>query len=197
MYPVAVSVSGGLDSSSIFCLAETIKQKGPQPYPELLGFSYIFSDGTPIDEKSFLSDIEREYSVSIKRVPSGPQGIINGNREEVWYVEAPLLNSERNFTEPLHKEVRQSGAKLLLSGNMGDQMLFNQAYLIDLFNHLAWGKVWAHLREFGKWNLDVDPKWFRRFFFRDLLKSNVPHRISPYLRGIKRKLIKNHFFDCH
>lgn len=191
MSPVAVSVSGGLDSSSIFCLAETLKRKGSQSSLDILGFSYIFNDGTPQDEKSFLCDIERDYSVSIKRVPAGPQGIINGNREELWYVETPLLNSERNFTEPLHKEVQQSGARILLSGTMGDQMLFRRAYLIDLFNHLAWYKVWTHLREFEKWNLDVDPKWFRRFFFRNLLKSYVPQKFSPFIREIKRKLISN------
>jgi asparagine synthase (glutamine-hydrolysing) len=114
--PVAVSVSGGLDSSSIFCVAETIKRKGPRSSPEILGFSYIFNDGTPLDEKSFLSDIERDYSVSIKQIPAGPQGIIDGNREEVWHVESPFLNSVRNFTEPLYKEVQHSGAKLLLPG---------------------------------------------------------------------------------
>jgi hypothetical protein len=89
----------------------------------------------------------------------------------------------------LHKEVQQSGAKLLLTGDMGDQMLFSQAYLLDLFNHLAWDKVWAHLREFRKWNIDVDPKSFRRFFFRNLLKSYVPPKMLPFLRKIKRNLI--------
>jgi asparagine synthase (glutamine-hydrolysing) len=184
-------VSGGLDSSSIFCLAETLKRKDPQLFPDIFGFSYIFKDGTPLDEKSFLSDIERDYSLSIKRIPAGPQGIIDGNREEVWYVESPFLNCLRNYTEPLHKEVKQSGAKLLLCGDMGDQMLFSQAYLLDLFNRLAWGKVWTHLREFGKWNIDVDANSFRRFFFRDLLKSYVPSTILPFLRKIRRTLNRN------
>jgi asparagine synthase (glutamine-hydrolysing) len=188
MSPIAVSVSGGLDSSSIFCLAETLKRKDPQIFPKILGFSYIFKDGTPVDEKSFLSDIERDYSVSIKRIPAGPQGIIDGNREEIWYVESPFLNGVRNFTEPLYKEVQQSGVRLLLTGDMGDQMLFSQAYLLDLFNHLAWDKVWAHLREFKKWNLDVDPKFFRRIFFRNLLKSYIPPIVLPFLRKIKRNL---------
>ncbi len=192
MYPVAVSVSGGLDSSSIFCLAETIRKKSPEAYPEIIGLSYILNEGTPQDERSFLSDIERDYSLSINRFPAGPQGIVDGNEEEVWYTEAPLLNSVRNFTEPLFKNVQRSGARLLLSGDMGDQMLFDQAYLLDLFSRLEWRKVWRHLRQFGKWNLDVNPKSFRRLFFRNLFKSNVSQRIFPYLRGIKRKLVKNH-----
>jgi asparagine synthase (glutamine-hydrolysing) len=186
--PVAVSVSGGLDSSAIFCLAETIKQQDPASHPNILGFSYIFDDGTPQDEKSFLLDIENDYSVSIRRLRMSPQGINEGRREEVWHGESPFLNSLRNVTEPLHKNVPKSGVRILLSGAMGDQMLFDQAYLLDLFNHLAWYKVWAHLRESEKWNVDVDPKWFRRLFFRNLFKSYVPQNILPFLRKIKRNL---------
>ncbi len=192
MSPVAVSVSGGLDSSSIFCLAETIKRKGPQSSPDILGFSYIFNDGTPQDEKSFLLDIENDYTVSIRRLAMGPQGIMEGRREEVWHGESPFLDNLRNVIEPLYKNVQQSGARILLSGTMGDEMLFSQAYLLDLFNHLAWYKVWAHLKEFGKWNLDVDPRLFTRFFFRNLLRFYVPHTILSYLSGIKRKVINNH-----
>jgi asparagine synthase (glutamine-hydrolysing) len=192
MSPVAVSVSGGLDSSSIFCLAETIKQQGLPSHPDILGFSYIFNDGTPQDEKSFLLDIENDNSVSIRRLLMGAQGIVEGAREEVWHGESPFLDNLQNGTEPLYKTALQSGARILLSGTMGDQMLFDQAYLLDLFNHLAWHKVWAHLREFRKWNLDVDPKLYRQFFIKDLLKAYVPHRILPYLRSTKRKLVENH-----
>lgn len=192
MYPVAFSVSGGLDSSSIFCLAETIKRRGTQSYPDMIGFSYIFNDGTPQDEKSFLLDIENDYSVSIRRLQVDPQGIIEGMRKEVWDGESPFLDNLRSVIAPLYRNVQQSGARILLSGTMGDQMLFDQAYLLDLFNHLAWNKVWAHLREFGKWNVDVDQKLFRRVFFRNLFKSFAPHGILSCLRGIKRKLINNH-----
>ncbi|MFX0202082.1 MAG: asparagine synthetase B family protein, partial [Candidatus Hodarchaeota archaeon] len=192
MSPVAVSVSGGLDSSSIFCLAETLKRKGSQSSPDILGFSYIFNDGTPQDEKSFLLDIENDYTVSIRRILMGPEGIMEGRKREVWHGESPFLDNLRNVIEPLYKNVQQSGARILLSGTMGDQILFDQVYLLDLFNNLAWYKVRAHLKEFGKWNLDVDSKSFTRFFFRNLLKSYAPHTILSYLSGIKRKVINNH-----
>ena len=39
MYPVAVSLSGGLDSSSVFCLAETIGRESQGYYPPILGVS--------------------------------------------------------------------------------------------------------------------------------------------------------------
>ena len=40
-WPVAVSVSGGLDSSSIFCQAETLRREGRISAPSLFGISYF------------------------------------------------------------------------------------------------------------------------------------------------------------
>jgi asparagine synthase (glutamine-hydrolysing) len=191
MYPVAVSVSGGLDSSSIFCQAETLRQRNPQLHPHVLGFSYISDDGLPSDEKSFLLEIERDYCVSIDQIPIATEGVMDERKEQVSHVEAPFLDIRLNIMDMLLKKVRQSGGRILLTGHWGDQMLFDQAYLIDLFNHLSWCKVWAHLREFRHWSPDVDLKYFRRFFFRNLLRSHMPNAFFPLLRKLKRKLVRD------
>ena len=191
LYPVAVSVSGGLDSSSIFCQAETLRQHNPQLYPHVHGISYISDDGLPSDEKSFLLDIERDYSVSIRRIPIGSQEMMDGRREEVWQVEIPFLDTMQNITDTLLKNVKQSGARILLGGHWGDQMLFDQAYLMDLFHQLAWGKIWAHLREFEKWSPDVEPSYFKQNFLRTLIRSHVPNALIPVLRKLKRKLVRD------
>lgn len=191
MYPVAVSVSGGLDSSSIFCQAETLRQRNPHLHPHVFGFSYISDDGLPSDEKSFLVEIERDYRVLIDKIPITTQGMMDGGKEQVWHIEAPFLDIRLNITDILLRRTRQSGARTLLTGHWGDQILFEQAYLIDLFNHLSWGKVSAHLKEFRRWFTDADPKWFSRFFFRALIRSHVPNVLIPVLRELKRKLVRH------
>ncbi len=191
MSPVAVSVSGGLDSSSIFCQAETLIQRNPHLHPHVFGFSYISGDGLPSDEKSFLLEIERDYRVTIDKIPITTQGMMDGGKEQVWHVEAPFLDITLNITDMFLKRIRQSGVRMLLTGHWGDQILLDQAYLSDLFNRLAWYKVWAHLREFGKWNLDVNPRLFWGLFLQDLFKSYVPPQILPFIRKIKRRLNSN------
>jgi len=60
---VAVTVSGGVDSSSIFCQALDSRRASVR------GISMTFPPGAPSDEQRFLVDIERMYGVSIERVP--------------------------------------------------------------------------------------------------------------------------------
>lgn len=186
-FPVAVSVSGGLDSSAIFCLAETLRRCNLARHPPILGVSYISPEGSPSDETAFLLEIERQYEVAIERVPIGPMGPMNGSREAMWHIEAPFLDAMWNTTRTFLETAHQLGARVVLTGHWGDQILFDQAYLIDLLHRLAWSETWAHLKEFGRWWTDADPRHFRRRFLLDLVRYHVPHALLPYLRRLRAK----------
>jgi asparagine synthase (glutamine-hydrolysing) len=185
--PVAVSVSGGLDSSSIFCLAETLARRNPADLPRVRGVSYRTPAGTPSDETAFLREIEREYAVAIERVPMQPLGLLNGSREAVWHVEAPFVDEQWNTTAALLRTVRHLGARVLVTGHWADQVLFDQAYLVDLVWRLAWRRARADLAEFGRWLTDVDPAYFRHRFALDLVKYSVPGLLLPTLRRLRRE----------
>ena len=184
-YPVAVSVSGGLDSSSIFCSALSLSQNGLYPHPKLLGASYTSPDGTPSDEKSFLLDIEKEYGISIHRVPIGPEGFVEGSQEAVWHIEAPFLDEQWAITHKFLRRVHDLGARVMLTGHWGDQFLFPQAYLVDLFRGLAWGKIRSHLKEFRLWVTDADPKWFYKSFFLGVAAHYLPASLLPLVRWLR------------
>ena len=189
-HPVAVSVSGGLDSSSIFCLAETLRRREPDCHPPLLGISYTSADGTPSDEKAFLLEIERDYGIAIERIPAR-LGSLQGCRDAVWCAEAPRMDRQWNTTHLLLQTARSHGARVLLTGHWGDQILFTPAYVFDLFDHLAWGQTWAHLKEFGRWCTDVDPRYFRRGFARGLVRRHMPEALVPWLRRLRANLARS------
>jgi asparagine synthase (glutamine-hydrolysing) len=186
-YPVAISVSGGLDSSSIFCLAETLRQRDPAHVPPLLGISYTSADGTPSDEKAFLLDIEREYDTAIERLPMDSPGFMDGARDAVWHSETPDLDEQWNALHKFLSTARERGARVLLTGHWGDQILFSRAYLIDLFHRLAWLTLRAHLKEFGRWMTDADPRSIRQRFLLDLLRYHLPDTLRPFLRTLRAK----------
>jgi asparagine synthase (glutamine-hydrolysing) len=186
-HPVAVSVSGGLDSSSIFCLAETLRRRSPQHHPPLVGISYTFPAGSSCDEATFLGEIERQYGVTICRVPSGPGGVTNGSKEVVWHVEAPLLDETWTTMQAFLAQVCRLGARVVLTGHWADQMLFDQAYLVDRVRDQAWREIAAHLREFGRWFTDVDPRYFRHRFLLDFVKYSLPGPLVSLLRSLRRE----------
>lgn len=183
--PVAVSVSGGLDSSSILCVAETLRRSNSGLAPALKGISYLSPAGSPSDEQTFLTDIERMYDLSIARIPPRTLGSMNGCEESVWHVEAPYLDQQWNTLHSSLQTARQAGARVMLTGHWGDQVLFPQGYLVDLFQQGRWRELAAHLREFGRWMEDTNPRLFRERFRLDLIKHYAPRALLPFLRLLR------------
>lgn len=184
VHPVAVAVSGGVDSSSIFCQAEFMGRRSPGAWPPLVGLSYTSPPGSPSDESAFLIDIEREYDVAIERVKSDP-GLRPGERDQVWHVEAPLLDGQWNVTHQFMQAAHHRGARLLLTGHWGDQMLFSSGYLIDLFFRFEWTTIRHHLRQYGRWMTDITAGTIRRHFLSNLMKYHAPDPLVALWRKVR------------
>ena len=184
-HPVAVSISGGLDSSSILCLAETLRRTRSESLPPLIGLSYLSPEGSASDEKEFLVEIERMYNLVIQRIPMESPGLMNVCREALWHIEAPFLDQQWNTVHTFFQTTRQQGARVVLTGHWADQVLFPQGYLVDLFRRLAWRDIHQHLTEFGRWMTDADPRVFRQRFWLDLIKHHVPASLLPVLRRLR------------
>ena len=184
--PVAVSVSGGLDSSAVFCLAETLRRREPHSHPALIGVSQMFPDGSPSDEKQFLGEIERAYGVTIERFPNPRGGIMADCDAAIRHVEAPLLDAQGNGTHAFLETTRQLGARVLLTGHWGDQFLFDDTYLVDLYRRGAWWQAWKHLNEFSRW-VDVEPREFRLRLCATLVKHCAPDALVSTLRSLRKR----------
>jgi asparagine synthase (glutamine-hydrolysing) len=185
-HPIAVSVSGGLDSSSILCMAERLTSREPG-IPKPLGISYISAEGSPSDERGFLIDIENRYGSRIHRVPFGPAELVEGSKEAVWQLEVPWLDEQWENIRVFHSTIQHLGARVVLTGHWADQVLFPSGYLIDLFRCLEWRKVREHLNEFTVWQTDADPRFFSRGFLISLVKYHVPRALYPLARRVRVK----------
>jgi asparagine synthase (glutamine-hydrolysing) len=186
-YPVAVSVSGGLDSSSIFCVAQSIKQQGSANVASLIGSSSVYPDGTPSDEKQFLVEMEARYGTQIFRMQNQAAGFLEGSRDAIYHLEMPSFDSRWVDTAKFLQFIHQTGSRVLLTGHWGDQMLFDQDYLIDLFHDMRWLKIGAHLSEVKRWCLDIDPSYFTKAFAKNLIKEALPEPILNRLRRFRAK----------
>ena len=170
---VSVSLSGGLDSSSVYCLAESIRRNDAQRHPPVIGTSFVHVDGSLADESAYLDDIERMYGVTLDRQPAArSQELLTGSRRQLWEGEVPLLSLQWQNFLTLLGHARERQARVLLTGQSGDQVLIDEAYLIDLFRQLRWYRVWADLREIPRWLTDAEPGIFTRDFCTNL--AEVP-----------------------
>jgi asparagine synthase (glutamine-hydrolysing) len=189
-HPVAVSVSGGLDSSSIFCQAETLRRQGVASAPAITGVSYV-SDRAETDEQRYLSAIEAQYGVTVDRFPIEPlTGMVRGVREQVATIEAPFVDYMWGVTRELQTRAAAAGARSMLSGHWGDQMLFSTAYLIDLLRCGAWRSIWRHTRAYARYFGDGETKRTRRLLLVDAVRYHVPRAIAPPLKWLRLRVLE-------
>lgn len=189
-HPVALSVSGGLDSSSIFCQAETLRRNGVTSAPAIAGVSYV-TDRAETDEQRYLRDIEAQYGATVDRFPIEPRtGIVRGVREQVATIEAPFVDYLWGVTRELHTRAAAAGARSMLSGHWGDQMLFSTAYLIDLLHRGEWRSIWRHTREYARYFGTGEPNLRRRLLMQDALRHHVPRFVAPPLKWFRLRVLE-------
>ena len=189
-FPVAVSVSGGLDSSSIFSQAETLRKARTTDCPEVVGISYVGEAGTDSDERRYLADLERQYRVEIEQFPIEPLvGLVDGAEDQIYAIEAPFFDYMWGVTRELHRRASVRGARVLLTGTWGDQVLFSCGYLVDLFRRLAWGTIWRHLREYRRWVGEPVARVLAQRFAVDVVRQHLPGPLVTPLKYIRRRLM--------
>ena len=178
--PVAISVSGGLDSSAIACTAAPLS--GQQGGPPVFGCSYTVADGLPSDEKQYLGDIERMHGLTIHRWQDLPTGLIEGSREGIRHLEMPGLDTRWTGTLAYYRAIRDLGARALLTGHWGDQFQVEDGFLVDLLCRGRWIRAWRDGREYRRWK-DHGAGDVARNLPRALARHLLP---AAVLRGLQR-----------
>jgi asparagine synthase (glutamine-hydrolysing) len=180
-HPVAIALSGGLDSSSIFCLASQSATDTP-----VVGITYTTRDGSPSDESTFVGEVERACGRSIQYIDPSFEGALFKSSDVIASAEMPLLDPQSFRSDRLLAAASMSGARTLITGDWGDQVLFDQAYLVDLIHAGSWRTVGAHLDEYRRWFPDASDE-FRHRLIADLFDYDVPHWIRRAIRAARRR----------
>jgi len=179
--PVAISVSGGLDSTYIFAVAQQLARDGSAPCPSIRGFNYAGAPGTPSDEEAYIRAIERATDAAIVRIPQRP-GFMSFAEREVWHAESPMLEGLASQRQAMLRALNDAGVGRLLTGHWGDQVLSDSDYLIDLCRSRRWRTMRRHSRAWhmGRRRLAVR-------FARDLASRYLPRIASRAGRHMLRR----------
>jgi len=119
--PVGADLSGGLDSSSIVGIAQTLLRRGAAPDLGFETFSLIFP-GLDCDESGYQDDVVRMCGVTSNRsLPAYPTrlGIIEQINRSMDMPDYP----NQTMSDPLAVAARDKGIKVILTGLGGDEWL--------------------------------------------------------------------------
>jgi asparagine synthase (glutamine-hydrolysing) len=115
--PVVAELSGGLDSSSVVCMANHLMRSGAVPGPRLVGVSYLWRNA--LDEP-FIREVESFCGI---------EGVHISTHENPLIAETQAGGAMPEAFAPLRTSVaaaaRKIGARVFLTGMNGDLMMGN------------------------------------------------------------------------
>ena len=182
-FPVAIAISGGLDSSIVTCIADDLQEAGEVAAP-ILPVSFTPANDCS-EENRFIAALESSRRLRVHRVAVAPPSDLHDATRAAWDSEWPRFDDAWCAQRPLVDWAREQGGRTLLTGLWSDQIAFTTGYLSDLFVRLQWRRVAAHLAEYSRWFVDADPSFFRSRFRRDLVFNLTPHPIRARLRPLQ------------
>ena len=152
--PVFAELSGGVDSSSIVCVAGELMQRGAAPQKPLHTISYVFDQAASADERPYIREIEKVVSLKTHHLREEDNPILS-KRPPVGF--APDLPTNQISYLARYDRVSElmaeHGGRVLLSGLGGDQAFLseNLDLPLELAEHWIEGRPIEMLRSGYRW----------------------------------------------
>jgi asparagine synthase (glutamine-hydrolysing) len=123
--PLWATLSGGLDSSTVVCLASELIKLGQAEAKELQTFSVVFDEARSADERPFMRAVEQHVGRAGFHLSDDSHWLaIPSPKESFLRVPTPLLCVPGRL-DRLRDEMVQHGARVVLNGLGGDQVFWN------------------------------------------------------------------------
>jgi asparagine synthase (glutamine-hydrolysing) len=125
-YPIGISLSGGLDSSSLACLAAEVLRETGAPPGRLGSYSYVFDEYSNCDERAYILPVieqaARLYPICPRMVKGDSLWPRPFNDDWVILRDYPGQDPYNYLVEAILQAAHQDGVRVMLSGFYGDDL---------------------------------------------------------------------------
>lgn len=156
--PVLAELSGGLDSSSIVCMADDIRKCHPGAAIETL--SYYDTDEPGGDERPYFTLVEQKrgctgHHVSTSDLAGEASDVALSPLPDDCFSASPgLFAQSLRWSSTINEIQARSGARVILSGLGGDELLGGVQYEApELANYLFEARLCSFVRSIYRWSL--------------------------------------------
>jgi len=163
--PVLAELSGGMDSSSIVCVADSLVSLGRAETPSLDTVSY-FNDAEPNwDERPYFTLVEEQRGRTGFHIEANWEPLFARDPSAMRFLASPAdLAVLPNLDQELTRYVLTHGNRVLLSGIGGDEMMGGvPTPAPELADLLAGGNVGRLAHQLKIWSLSVRKPWLHLF----------------------------------
>lgn len=125
--PVATDVSGGLDSSAVFAVAEDLRRKGKLLSPGVRGYTYRFDKDSAPDELDYARAVAEHVGAEVQEIePFFPDLLWFFERGQLDRDMAPYPNTAMAVS--IGEALVRDGCRVSLNGEGGDEWLAGRGY---------------------------------------------------------------------
>jgi asparagine synthase (glutamine-hydrolysing) len=126
--PVGVMMSGGLDSTSVACLAA--RMISPQ---QLTTISYVFDELPDCDERQYINAVKEKWNLRSIQIPCDDAWPYKDLQTHAPNPNEPYENPYRLVHDRAFARAREEGLRVILNGGFGDHLyIAGKEWLTDL-----------------------------------------------------------------
>ncbi len=164
--PILAELSGGMDSSSIVCMADTIIARGAAETPRLDTLSYYDDYEPNWNERPYFIKVEEKRGRAGCHIDVGKQESFMAEFDSDQFAATPALGCRPNeASRQFAACMRSQGNRVVLSGIGGDEVMGGvPTPTPGLQDLLARGHLRAAAHQLKVWALNKRKPWFHLFF---------------------------------
>ncbi|MEP0391128.1 MAG: asparagine synthase-related protein [Erythrobacter sp.] len=126
-YKVGVAVSGGLDSSAIFSVADDLIKNGRWLSPEMQGYSLAAPDGSNAFELPYARAAAAHLGRELRELPLFDPDIEYYTQDAKWHCDIPSPSNGAMMLT-MERQVVSDGSRVMINGIGGDEWLQGHAH---------------------------------------------------------------------
>lgn len=186
-FPIGSALSGGLDSSSIVCVAREHLQ---QP---LKTFSGIFESVRESDERPFINAVVEQGGIEPHYVNADRISPLVDIEKVLWHQDEPIWTPNLFMHWGLYGSAQQQGVRIFLDGFLGDNVVCHGwEHLMDLAYDWRWLALYQEIKGIimchPEYSQQDKMEMLKQYLWQFNLKPRTPktwHQIWRRLRQFK------------
>jgi asparagine synthase (glutamine-hydrolysing) len=179
-HPVLAELSGGMDSSAIVCMADSVAARGDAGAPEIDTVSFYDDSEPNWNERPYFTKVEEQRGRTGLHIdvgsPAGVATALNNSRVRI----SPGSEGEPSASrKKLHNFIAAQGHRVLLSGFGGDEVLGGVPVpTSELADRLSRMEIRRFARGLKDWALYKRKPWLHLFW--ETLRRFLPATLVGY-----------------
>jgi asparagine synthase (glutamine-hydrolysing) len=189
--PVGLSLSGGMDSTSIAAVATSLLSRAASSQSQLKTFSYVFDQLPSCDERQFILPTVERFDLDATYILCDDRWPLRDLAE--WPLERDWVVSDAYVWLPLSvmRAADAAGCRVLFTGHFGDALFWDDTYWASAMLHdgrlAQLGKTLAGSRSLSVWREALADPGMRARIPGGLRRAY--RRVRPHPRAASQAMV--------